>query len=127
MALSLNDVNNKRKRCSTKDSDSNLAKESDPSSEPTKVRPWQTPESVPTEVTALPEVEPESFESDFSKKPEVTDWNEWMQKAELLKNISLASLPPKMERFIKNSWIEKIQLYPKVRIPVPSIFTRKEK
>ena len=135
MALSLNDVKNKKSKSqkSREDLTSQTKNEDKPhpspqaevqdQDSPLKVRPWQTPEPVAEE--APPDFEPNNFKA----KPKIdrSEWDEWMQKAELLKNIGLASLPPEIEKFVKDSWVEKIQLYPKVKIPVPSVFTRKTK
>lgn len=129
MALSLNDVK-KKKQITQKKSEAKEASLKFRTSESVKVRPWQTPDSVesaPSQIKTEPQKHQAQRVSRPKKAPQRTEWDEFLQKAEILKNIGLASLPPEVEKYVKDSWVEKIQLYPKVRIPVPSVFTRKSK
>lgn len=112
MALSLNQV--KKTNSSSRPKahfESSTSSEAPP--EVKKVRPWQQPQEEAPVLTSPSEPAAETFE--------------WLEAAEALKKKGLSQLPTEVREVIENSWLGKVQLAPKIRIPIPSIFVTKER
>lgn len=108
MALSLNQVKKSKSVNSTKAPNDQLDTR-EPREEVKKVRPWQNPSEVPP------------------TPPTQGELQEWLKAAEALKNKGLSQLPSEVRVVIENSWLGKVQLAPRIRIPIPSIFVTKER
>ena len=112
-----------------------------------KVRPWQTPEemekieelqtqkstasrndtpSSDTENTETPQPS-KSVRMELAGKVLPEEVVEVLQRVEDFKNECLAQLPPEIDAIVKDSWVSKLQVYPKIKIPMPGFLTQKEK
>lgn len=110
-----------------------------------KVRPWQTPEEMehieelqtrkatagktkpktPKASPSKPSVNPVRMELAGKVLPQ--EVVEVLQKLEGIKNDCLAQLPPEVNAMVKDTWVTKLQVYPKIKIPMPGFLTHKEK
>ena len=113
------------------------------------MRPWQTPEEMEhieelqtkkatakkspegtkkhgqKKSTSKPKVEPVRMELAGKALPQ--EVVEVLQKLEGIKNDCLAQLPPEVNAMVKDTWVAKLQMYPKIKIPMPGFLTHKEK
>ena len=109
------------------------------------MRPWQSAEDIITsqetdqklnfqkssETVLPPEIQSLFDRAEKIKNyglshlpPEVT---QFLERAEEIKNYSLAHLPPEFSKYLEASWLFKLKLYPKLRLPVPGFLVHKEK
>ena len=154
MALSLGDVKQqpkpvKRSKPKAKKASSQKPKKSDPATE--KVRPWQAnpldPAESPQKESPEAKTSSQAVTDSISRAAEEAEAlfttaqeqhraarrqemqqeliNQWLEVAEKAKNQGIEALPTQVKGIIKDSWVGKIQLYPKVKIPVPTILHTK--
>ncbi len=92
-----------------------------------KVRPWQTPEEIKRIEERDTQEGPQPLPMEWAGRPLPQEVVEILQKVEVFKNDCLTQLPPEFGSFMKDSWVTKLQVYPKIKIPVPKFLVHKEK
>lgn len=104
-----------------------------------KVRPWQTAEEMEhiegqqtkkvasQKKASTKQFFPELITMELAGRPLPSEIVEVLHKVEGFKNNCLAQLPPEVNAFVKNTWLTKLQVYPKIKIPMPGFLVQKEK
>jgi hypothetical protein len=122
MALSLNQVSRPKKATPVAQTQT-----APPSEDLKKMRPWQTPEDVaPEPIANRPAEAPEMPPLEVKIQRPKGGPHPWLEMVEDIKNRGLSQLPPELQDRLQNTWLGRMQLAPKVRIPIPGIFVKKE-